>query len=149
MINFLKKICLLSLLKHLSLQIWPTTLLQESYPPHISSSQKKRIIMESVNYSWIMRDLFFTKPNFIIGRRVREDEIYDILRACQDEPCGGHFADKWTTYKILPSGCYWPSLFKDAREYVQKCDSYQRIGWPVQSHEMPLQPQVLIETFKR
>eukprot|EP00253_Pinus_taeda_P005959 PITA_05959 len=66
----------------------------------------------------------------------------DILKACHDEPCGGHFANKRTTYKILSLGYYWPSLFNDAKQYVKRCDSCQRVGKPTLSNEMPLQPQI-------
>ena len=27
----------------------------------------------------------------------------EILRACHGRPCGGHFSDKWTSYKVLHS----------------------------------------------
>lgn len=69
----------------------------------------------------------------IIRRYVREDEIYDILRVFHDETCGGNLANKRITYKILRLGYYWPSLFKDAKEYVLKCDTYQIIGQHVQA----------------
>lgn len=97
-------------------------------PPYFSSSQKKRIARKSANYSWITGNLFFIRPDLVICKCVGEDEMYDILRACHDERYVGHFANKQTTYKILRSSCYWPSLFKDAREYVRKCDRCQRIG---------------------
>ena len=42
-----------------------------------------------------------------------------ILRACHDGPCGGHFSDRQTTYKVMHSGYYWPSIFKDASKYVK------------------------------
>eukprot|EP00253_Pinus_taeda_P035980 PITA_35980 len=82
-------------------------------------------------------------------RCVREDEMPDILKACHDEPCGGHFADKRTAYKILSLGYFWPSLFKDAKQYVKRCDSCQRVGKPTLLNEIPLQPQVLIEPFEK
>eukprot|EP00253_Pinus_taeda_P031861 PITA_31861 len=63
----------------------------------------------------------------MIRRCVREDEMPEILKACYDEPCGGHFANKRTTYKILHLGYYWPSIFRDAKEYVKRCDSCQRL----------------------
>eukprot|EP00253_Pinus_taeda_P006934 PITA_06934 len=85
----------------------------------------------------------------MIRRCVREDEMPDILKACHDEPCGGHFVDKRTAYKILSLGYHWPSLFKDAKQYVKRCDSCQRVGKPTLSNEMPLQPQVLIERFEK
>ena len=74
---------------------------------------------------------------------------YDIVKECHDEPCGGHFADKRTTYKVLNSGYYCPTLFKYAKTYVRRCHNFQRMGKHVQSDEMPLQPQVLIEPFER
>ena len=75
--------------------------------------------------------------------------MFYLLKRCHDEPCGGHFVDKRTTYKVLKSGYYWPTLFKDAKTYVKRCDNFQRMGKPIQSDEMPLQPQVLIEPFER
>ena len=75
--------------------------------------------------------------------------MFDILKASHDEPCGGHFSDKRAAYKVLNVGYYWPTLFKDAKIYVKRCDNCQRKGKPVQSDEMPLQPQVLIKTFER
>jgi len=84
--------------------------------------------------------LYKTRPNLIIQRCVREDEVPEILKACHHEPCGGHFADKITAYKVLLLGYYWPSLFKDAKEYVKRCDSCQRMGKLVPYDEMHLQP---------
>ena len=85
----------------------------------------------------------------MIRRCVREEEMFDILKACHYEPCGGHFADKRTTYKILSLGNYWPSIFKDAKEYVRRCDNCQRVGKPAPLNEIPLQTQVLIEPFEK
>eukprot|EP00253_Pinus_taeda_P036107 PITA_36107 len=82
-----------------------------------------------------------TGSDLMIRRCFREDEMLEILKACHDEPCGGHFADKRTTYKILSLGYYWPSIFKDAKEYVRRCDSCQRVGKPSPSNEMALQIQ--------
>ena len=45
--------------------------------------------------------MFYIGPDQVTHRCVREDETYDILQACHDEPCGGHFAAKRTTYKVL------------------------------------------------
>jgi len=71
------------------------------------------------------------------------------LKDCHDGPCGGHFADKRTSHKILRMGYYWPALFKDAKKYVRACDNCQRIGQPNHRDEMPLNPQVILEPFER
>ena len=61
----------------------------------------------------------------------------------------GHFADKRTTYKFLHLGYYWPTLFRDAKNYVKSCDSCQWMGRPVQADEMPLQAQALLDPFEK
>ena len=84
-----------------------------------------------------------------IRRCFREDEIYDILRACHEEPCGGNFVNHGTGHKVLQMGYYWPIFFKDAKKYVQSCDSCQRMGYHGKSDEIPLQPQLVLELFER
>jgi hypothetical protein len=75
--------------------------------------------------------------------------MHDIFKACHDGPCGGHFSDKRTTYKILQFGYYWPTIFKDEKKYVASYDDCQRMGKPTAVDEMPLQDQVVIEPFEK
>ena len=84
-----------------------------------------------------------------IRRCVRDDEVYDILKAYHDRQCGGHFADRRTAHKVLRTGYYWSNIFRDAKKFVQACDSCQRAGQPGQSDEMTLNPQLVIEPFER
>jgi hypothetical protein len=44
---------------------------------------------------------------------VRDDEVYDILKACHDGPCGVHFDNKRIGHKILRMGYFWPTIFED------------------------------------
>ena len=52
----------------------------------------------------------------IISRCVPEPEQQGILNHCHENVCGGHFTSHKTTMKVLQSGFYWPSLFKDAHK---------------------------------
>ena len=73
-------------------------------PNHLSPHEKRRIIVQSSNYSWVDNDLFHTDPDLIIRRCVWEDKMTEIIHEYHDGPCGGHFSDKWITYKLLHSG---------------------------------------------
>ena len=84
-------------------------------PPRLSSCEKRSIVQKSDAYSWIRGDLFYIGRNLIICTCVREEEVFDILKSTHDEPCGGHFADKRTAYKVLCASYFWPSFFKDAK----------------------------------
>lgn len=88
-------------------------------------------------------------PNLIIPRCIREDEVPYTLKSCYNELCGGHFVDKRIAYKFLVLGYYWPSIFKDTKEYVKRHDHCQRMWKLVSLDEMPLQPQVLTEPFEK
>ncbi len=94
-------------------------------------------------------ELYKTGLDLIIRRCVQEDEIPEILKDFRDEPSGGHFSDRRTTYKILHLGYYWASIFRDTKEYVKRCDSCQRMGKHVPLDEIPLQPLVLIEPLEK
>eukprot|EP00253_Pinus_taeda_P020748 PITA_20748 len=118
-------------------------------PSHLSHREKRKIIQQSARYSLISGCLFHIGLDQEIRRCIGEDQIYDVLKACHDGPCGRHFADKRTAHKVLRMGYYWPSIFKDAKKYVRACDSCQRMGQPNHKDEMPLNPQVILEPFER
>ena len=115
----------------------------------MSKREKRKIIQQSARYCWVNGHLFYTGPDLEIRRCVREDEIFHILKACHDEPYGGHFVDRRIGHKVLRMGYYWPTLLRDAKRYVQSCDSCQRMGQPNRLDQMPLQPQSVIEPFDR
>lgn len=61
--------------------------------------------------------------------------------------CGGHFGPKRTANKILQSGFFWPTLFKDTYQYCAACDRCQRVGKISKKNEMPLQNIFVVETL--
>ncbi|GJZ29218.1 reverse transcriptase domain-containing protein, partial [Tanacetum coccineum] len=52
-------------------------------------------------------------------------------------PTGGHHSASITRRKVYESGFYWPSIFKDAKDYVMKCDACQRSGNISSRSEIP------------
>ena len=57
-------------------------------PTHLSKGEKRKNIQQSSKYCWVNGHLFYTCPNLEIRICVREDEIFHILKAYHDEPCG-------------------------------------------------------------
>jgi len=116
-------------------------------PKHLMVNERKQIVQRITRFSWIEGYLFHTGADMHIRRCVKQDEVFDILKACHDGPCSGHFTDCRTGHKVLQTGYYWPTISKDAKKFVQACDSCQRAGCPGQSYEMPPNPQLVIEPF--
>ena len=69
------------------------------------------------------------------------------MEKCHASPYGGHFAGDKTTQKILQSGFYWSTLFKDCFEWVKHCDACQRMGNISRRNEMPLQGILVVQIF--
>nr|XP_027118762.1 uncharacterized protein LOC113736005 [Coffea arabica] len=59
----------------------------------------------------------------------------------------GHFGPKRTAHKVLESGFYWPSLFKDAYVFCKSCDRCQRVGNIARKDHMPQVPMIFVEIF--
>ena len=70
----------------------------------------------------------------VIRKCVSEEEILHILESCHAAAYEGYFGGHRTTAKVLQSGYYWPSIFKDACEFAKYCDRCQRTGNITQRH---------------
>ena len=64
-------------------------------------------------------------------------EMTSMLNHCHTLACGGHGGESKIVAKVLQYGMFWPSLQKDAREFVLCCDRCQRSGGITKGHEIP------------
>ena len=116
-------------------------------PYEFSSLQKRKLRTDSIFYIWDDPLLFRRGADMNIRRCVLETEQGEIIDKCHASPYGGHFAGDRITLKILQSGCYWPTLFKDCFEWVKHYDKCQRMGNISRRNEMPLQGILVVQIF--
>ncbi|KAH9716154.1 hypothetical protein KPL71_021359 [Citrus sinensis] len=76
-----------------------------------------------------------------------EGEIPHILESCHAAAYRGHFSGHRTAAKVLQSGYYWPTIFKDAYEFVKCCDMCQKTGNITKRYEMLLTNILEVEVF--
>ncbi|KAJ9547297.1 hypothetical protein OSB04_019840 [Centaurea solstitialis] len=86
-------------------------------------------------------------PDRIHHRCVSGPAAWDILTNCHKGPTGGHFGANLTARKVLESGFYWPTIFKDAHTLIKSCDACQRAGNITKKDEMPQQSISISEVF--
>ena len=68
---------------------------------------------------------------------VPDCEIDSILTFCHSGVCGGHFSAHKTVAKILQSGFYWSTLFKDTYVFCKSCLDCQNLGGITKKHDAP------------
>lgn len=49
-----------------------------------------------------------------------------LLYRCHKGPIGGYHEANFTAKRVSDVGFYWPSIYRDAHDYVKKCDGCQR-----------------------
>ena len=116
-------------------------------PQEFSYQQKRKLRIDSRYYIWDDPLLFKRGADMIISRGVPESEQCKILNECHASPYGGHFSGERTAHKILQSGFYWPTIFRDCAEWVKLCDRCQKIGNISSINEMPLKGIMVVQIF--
>ena len=116
-------------------------------PQEFSYQQKRKLRTDSRYYIWDDPLLFKRGADMIIRRCVPESEQGKILNECHSSPYGGHFSRERTAHKILQSGFYWPTIFKDCAEWVKLCDRCQKIGNISCRNDMPLKGIMVVQIF--
>ncbi|KAJ9538868.1 hypothetical protein OSB04_031601 [Centaurea solstitialis] len=86
-------------------------------------------------------------PDRIHRRCVSGPAAWEILTNCHKGPTGGHFGANLTARKVLESGFYWPTIFKDAHTLIKSCDACQRAGNITKKDETPQQSISVSEVF--
>ncbi|KAK1620790.1 hypothetical protein QYE76_026307 [Lolium multiflorum] len=116
-------------------------------PPTFSAQQRRKFFYDLRHYFWDDPHLYKEGVDGIMRRCVPEYEQQEILSKCHGSAYGGHHAGERTAQKVLQSGFYWPTLFKDARKFILSCDECQRVGNISRRNEMPMNYTLVIEPF--
>ncbi|XP_076912883.1 uncharacterized protein LOC143571310 [Bidens hawaiensis] len=112
------------------------------------TTQQKRKFFRDVNrYVWDDPFLFKIGGDRILIRCVTKEEGWDILKHVYEGLTGGHHGAHAIAQKVFDSGFYWPTVVKDAEEFVKLCDACQRTGNISSKNKMPQNPIQILENF--
>ena len=96
---------------------------------------------------WDEPYLFTQRANQIIMRCIPFYETEGILRECHSTIYDGYYGGDVTSSHILQVGFFWHTLFKDAHQFVLRCDRCQRVGNLTRKDEMSLNVMLEVEVF--
>nr|GFB89158.1 reverse transcriptase domain-containing protein [Tanacetum cinerariifolium] len=113
----------------------------------MTSQQKNKFFKDVKHYFWDDPFLFKIYMDQVIWRCVHGKEALDILESFHSGPTGGHHGANLTAKKIFDAGFFWPTIYKDAYEFVKNCNSCQRQGKISQRDKMPHNSIQIYEIF--
>ena len=94
-------------------------LMTQRLPEEWSKEERMKMRINSRHFMVLGYRLFRRGADGLLRRRVSTTEVPSILLACHYSACGGRFSGQLTGQKILRAGYFWPTLFKDAHDYVK------------------------------
>ncbi|KAF5755478.1 putative nucleotidyltransferase, Ribonuclease H [Helianthus annuus] len=113
----------------------------------MSTQQKKRLISEARKYVWDDPFLSRIGGDRVLRRCVSREEGWNIIKHVHEGLTGGHHGAHSTAQKVFDCGFYWPTVLRDAEEFVKMCDACQRTGNISAKDEMSQNPIQVVEVF--
>ncbi|GJU04851.1 reverse transcriptase domain-containing protein [Tanacetum coccineum] len=98
-------------------------------PPNWTPEKRRRFLSKVKNYFWDEPYAFKLCSDNVTRRCVAGNEILEILAHCHSGPTKRHHSASITGRKVYESGFYWPSIFKDAKDYVMRSVGYNPKNW--------------------
>nr|GFA50687.1 hypothetical protein [Tanacetum cinerariifolium] len=90
----------------------------------MTSQQKNKFFKDVKHNFWDDPFLFNICADQVIRRCVHGKEALDILEACHNGPTGGHHGANLTAKKVFDAGFFWPTIYKDAYDFVKNWNKY-------------------------
>ena len=76
-------------------------------------------------------------------------EYLEVLFHTHSYLLGGHFFAEVMAKAIMQAGLWWPTWFRDANEYIWRCNECQRYKAPIRRDKMLLRPMIGARAFAK
>ncbi|RDX87586.1 Tf2-6, partial [Mucuna pruriens] len=118
------------------------------FPPKASRLYKEKLESDAKYYIWDDPYLWRLYSDQVIHRCIMDSKIKPVLYLFHSASGGGHYGSTRTAQKVLDYEFYWPTIFRDAYQFVSISEQCQRVGIAIsRRHEMPQQPILFCEVF--
>jgi hypothetical protein len=108
---------------------------------------KRKLVQESRTHIWDEPYLFRVCSDGLLRRCVPTKEGIKIIERCHSSPYGGHYGVFRTHAKIWQCGFFWPTMYKDTKDFIWRCGPCQKHGNINSRDAMPLVNNLQIELF--
>jgi hypothetical protein len=120
-----------------------------SAPHHFDPAKRRALRLKFASFHLVNGILFRQNFDGILMCCIEKDEAEKVLLELHVGEAGGNFGGNTTTHKVLRSGYYWPSLFRDAHALYHKCIICQKASERLQKPAFPLQPVSVNSPFQQ
>ncbi|KAL2253138.1 UNVERIFIED_CONTAM: Pro-Pol polyprotein [Sesamum indicum] len=89
-------------------------------------------------------------PDPLSGRRLKAKARAEyVMREIHERSCENHSGGRSLAQKVIRQGFFWPTLVKDTKELVKKCEACQKFAAQIHTPAVPLEPIKVACPFDR
>ncbi|GKV33125.1 hypothetical protein SLEP1_g41667 [Rubroshorea leprosula] len=90
--------------------------------------EKMRLRKKASRYTLVNDVLYKRSFSLLLLRCLNPYEAEYALREVHEGVCGNHIGARTLAHKVLRQGYYWPNMYKDATQFVQRCSFMKGVG---------------------
>jgi len=121
-------------------QYFYTYLHDHVFPPNLLRNQRKNFIQCASRFTLLGGTIYCRGYDGTLLRCLDLVEANLAVKDVHEGICGAHTSGMVLAKKLLRTGYYWPTMEKDACEYVRKCIACQKHGDLIHAPSQSLQP---------
>jgi hypothetical protein len=88
---------------------------------HLVDYKRRALRLKASKYCIVQGDLGWRNSEGLVLRCVEDMGAHRLMKELHVGLCGGHYAAKTTTHKIVRVDCYCPTIFAEVRRFVRAC----------------------------
>ena len=120
-----------------------------TFPPSMTKEALKLLAYRAIPFQLVQGKLYRQGKDSRLRQVISDSQARMILQELHKGNAGGNFSQDITVRKVLDSGYWWPTLYKDTYKYRQTCHECQKIGGLPKSVSTKLITTLPTESFMK
>ncbi|KAL2238352.1 UNVERIFIED_CONTAM: Transposon Ty3-G Gag-Pol polyprotein [Sesamum indicum] len=105
-----------------------------------NSVRARSIKLKATRFTMIESELYKRTHEGPLLKCLNHEQAEYVLKEIHEGSCGNHSGARSLALKVTRQGYFWPTLVKDAKALVQKCESCQKFSSRIHVPATPLEP---------
>ncbi|XP_019239194.1 PREDICTED: uncharacterized protein LOC109219207 [Nicotiana attenuata] len=101
--------------------------LQDGTLPH-DKKETKKLRVQAAHYSLINHELYKRTFGGPLAKCLGPHQIRQVLEEVHEGHCGAHTGNRALVRCLIRAGYYWPTMKKEAADYVRRCEQCQKFA---------------------
>ncbi|KAL2236290.1 UNVERIFIED_CONTAM: Gag-Pol polyprotein [Sesamum indicum] len=100
----------------------------------------RRIKFKAPRYALVGTQLYKRTVEGPLLKCLEDAQTRYVLQEIHEGNCGNHSGARSLAQKITRQGYFWPTLMRDCKEFVRRCEKCQKFASQIHTHAVPMIP---------